>query len=147
MRRPTLRDLLAFGSLTTLACGSDGSGRYTQSSVKASIDPANHVAVDIVYTNDGGDSFSGSRCVYVEWQSGTVLTQAEARAQKTSTATVVDFVRWCLGGNSTLEDGKSDEFHLTSAKLATDLRGTTIVVYADQYKNTAEDDRTMRPSP
>ena len=91
MRRPTLHSFIAFGflTITTLACGSDGSGRYTQSSVKASIDSANHVAVDIVYTNDGSDSFSGSRCVYVEWQSGTVLTQAEARAQKTSTATVV----------------------------------------------------------
>jgi hypothetical protein len=136
-------------SLVALPGCSSKEATWTLSTAKATVAPDNHVAVEIVYTNNGEEKWTGSRCVVVEWQKGAVQTREDVRAQKAPSGTVeiIDTIKWCLGGNSALDEGKSDTFNLVSGKLQPALAGSTIVVVGQDVKGTAQDDRMLIPSP
>jgi hypothetical protein len=144
LRPGVLVSLLALGG-----CSSSHSGEWKLIDAKVAVTADNHVSVDATYVNNGGADWGGSRCVIIDWEKGGVQSQDDARAQKqpTSPIDVVETERYCNGGNKSLAAGDRDLFHVVSAHLRDELAGSTVVVAAQDFKGTKDDDRLTIPSP
>jgi hypothetical protein len=60
---------------------------------------------------------------------------------------VIESQRYCNGGNHSLHEGDRDSFHVISDHLRDQLAGSTVVVVAEDFKGTVNDDRVTLPSP
>jgi hypothetical protein len=140
---------LAFSLAVAGGCSGADQGTWTLSDAQVSLTTDNHVLVDVIYVNDGGDDWDGSRCVIVDWEKGGVQSREDVRAQKqpTSPVEIVETERFCDGGNKALRGGDRDIFHITSMHLRDELAGSTVVVAAQDSKGTTNDDRATIPSP
>jgi hypothetical protein len=147
------RALFLFGVLGTglmaAACASNAKGNWTLDSTKVSVSGDNRVVVDAVFANHGDAEWGGSRCVDIDWEKGGVQSRDDVRAQKppTSPVEVIETQRYCNGGNHALGEGDRDSFHIISNHFRDQLAGSTIVVVAEDFKGTSDDDRVTIASP
>ena len=144
-----LLPLAAFAAFAAFACGGADSADWTLADAKVSVTADNRVAVDVEYVNRGDEPWDGSRCLVVDWEKGGVQSREDVRAQKppTSPIEIVETERFCNGGNKSLGGGNKDAFHVVSTHLRDELVGSTVVVVAQDFKGTANDDRVTIPSP
>jgi hypothetical protein len=132
-----------------VACSSDAKGTWTLSQANAVVTADNHIAVDVIYINEGDEAWEGSRCVIIDWQKGGVQSREDVRAGKppSSPVEIVETERFCNGGNNSLRAGDRDLFHVVSVRSRDVLAGSTVVVVAQDVKGTPDDDRVTLPSP
>jgi hypothetical protein len=135
--------------LMVAACGKSEPADWKLAGANVSVTADNHVAIDVTYVNDGDSAWSGSRCVIIDWEKGGVQSRDDVVADKqpASPIEVVETERFCNGGNKSLAAGDRDLFHVVSAHLRDELRGSTVVIATQDFKGTPEDDRVTIASP